>query len=429
MRKIGVSMCLLLVCVGVCAKTARFTFFRMETPLQLDHILTGERRLFLPRRERPPGYRWPVSYRARYAVVLYKVSYVSVVPERKGRPIVATGLLAVPIVKDDRSLAVVSYQHGTVYGKHAVPSYAFSRKNPSGYAQYAGAYETRLMVAQYAGQGYVVMAADYFGLGDSRQPEAYSVKGSEQEACMGLYRAVKSFLATKGIRESRLFLAGWSHGGLVTTAFLEKLQARHIAVAATFTAASPNDPFAALSAWMDQKARIDAVRHVTPLALTVFSFQHYYAVPGLARSVIRSRYYTLLKRIYDRDYRSRQARDRIYAAIGGSKTGLLQFLRRRYASPAVLADSTFGRLLARAETYREVFLSPVRMFYGTRDEVVPVALAKLAADYQEAMGSHMIRMIRVRGGNHRGTFLTAVSQSLAWFSALRRRWAPEPLPR
>src|SRR5690606_3743582 len=59
---------------------------------------------------------------ARNAVKLYRVTYNSVVPERGNKPIVATGLIAVPDIAGT-SFPLVSYQHGTVYEKTQVPSF------------------------------------------------------------------------------------------------------------------------------------------------------------------------------------------------------------------------------------------------------------------------------------------------------------------
>jgi len=112
----------------------------------------------------------PVTYSpARNAVRLYRVTYSSVIPERGNKPTSATGLVAIPDTADT-SFPMVSYQHGTVYGKQEVPS--FPEQSP----------ETKLMIAQFAGQGYVVIGADYFGMGLSEEPEGYMVKGSHQQA-------------------------------------------------------------------------------------------------------------------------------------------------------------------------------------------------------------------------------------------------------
>ncbi|MFX9069611.1 hypothetical protein ABTN30_20090, partial [Acinetobacter baumannii] len=85
------------------------------------------------------------------------------------KPTMASGLVAVPDTGGG-SFPMVSYQHGTVYGKQQVPS--FAEQSP----------ETQLMLAQFAGQGYVLIGADYFGLGESDEPEGYMVKASHQQA-------------------------------------------------------------------------------------------------------------------------------------------------------------------------------------------------------------------------------------------------------
>jgi hypothetical protein len=91
-----------------------------------------------------------VSYTpAKDAVNLYRVTYNSIVPERGNKPIVATGLVAIP-EGTTGPLPMVSYQHGTVYENTQVPSYP--DQSP----------ETQLMIAQFAAQGYVLIAADYF---------------------------------------------------------------------------------------------------------------------------------------------------------------------------------------------------------------------------------------------------------------------------
>jgi hypothetical protein len=105
------------------------------------------------------------------AVRLYRVTYSSVVPERGNKPISASGLVAIPEIAAT-SMPMVSYQHGTVYGKQEVPS--FPEQSP----------ETQLMIAQFAGQGYIVIGADYFGLGVSTEPEGYMVKKSHQRRAM-----------------------------------------------------------------------------------------------------------------------------------------------------------------------------------------------------------------------------------------------------
>ncbi|MGC7960629.1 alpha/beta hydrolase, partial [Salmonella enterica] len=72
----------------------------------------------------------------------------------------------------------------TVYERQQVPS--FPEQSP----------ETQLMIAQFAGQGYALIGADYFGMGISSEPEGYMVKGSHQQATYDMLLAARSVLAS-----------------------------------------------------------------------------------------------------------------------------------------------------------------------------------------------------------------------------------------
>jgi hypothetical protein len=204
---------------------------------RLNQILTADT---------PKFFGVNVAYTpARNAVKLYRVTYASVIPERGNKPTVATGLLAVPDT-GAASFPMLSYQHGTVYGKQEVPS--FPDQSP----------ETQLMLAEFAGQGYVMVGADYFGMGLSDEPEGYVVKASHQQATYDLLIASRAVLDHMGVSTPKLFLGGWSQGGFVTMAFLEKLEDSGVPVAAAATASAPVDAFALVSGALDFPRKIDA---------------------------------------------------------------------------------------------------------------------------------------------------------------------------
>jgi acetyl esterase/lipase len=402
------------ICAAARSDAASFTFLGTQSVAQLDQILTIERAAFAG--ATTPGYKLLPSTLARNAVDVYRVSYPSVIPERDNRPTVAYGLVAIPKI-DTKKLPVVSYQHGTVWGKYEVPSYSFSRENPSGYSQYDGSFETRLMVAQFAGQGYVVLAADYFGMGDSKEPEGYTVKGSHQQACADLYDAVIAWLATeKGIQQTNLFLAGWSQGGLNTTGFLEKLESRGAPVKAASTASSPNDPFALMSAAIYNPRPIDAPWLVPLIGFTVFSYENYFSKPGLAASVLNPACYETLRKVYRRDYASFDELTKVL--FPRLPSTMKAALREEYADPTRFATSEYGKLLAQLDTYRWVFKTPLSVYYGTLDEAIPIPLGQLAATYQAVLGRDKITTTAVQDGTHRGTFLTAVVRQKEWFDSL-----------
>ncbi|MDP3242262.1 MAG: alpha/beta hydrolase, partial [Reyranella sp.] len=237
----------------------------------------------------PKFFGVSVSYTAaKNAVKLYRVTYSSVVPERGNMPIVATGLVAVPDVAG-ASFPMVSYQHGTVYEKTQVPS--FPDQSP----------ETQLMLAQFAGQGYIVIGADYFGMGSSKEPEGYMVKASHQQASYDMLLASRAVLADLRLSSSKLFVSGWSQGGFVAMAFLEKLESAGEKVDAAATASAPVDVSVALNGFLSFPRKIDADWVNSLFILSAFSFENYYGVPGLARSVIADAYYDVARKAYLRE--------------------------------------------------------------------------------------------------------------------------------
>jgi len=335
---------------------------------------------------------------ATNAVNLYRVTYSSVVPEQHNRPIVTTGLVAVPEGATG-TLPLVSYQHGTVYGKEEVPS--FPEQSP----------ETQLAIALFAGQGYALIGADYFGMGDTKEPESYAVKASHQQATFDMLMAAKVVLADLKVETGPLFLCGWSQGGYVTMAFLETLEMTGVPVTAAATASAPLDIFLALNGFLNFPRPIDAAWVNSLFILSSFAYENYYSVPGLARSVINDAYYDMAKAAYDR------------TPVDATKipTDLHQLVRAEYFDPQFFAASAYGRLLAANQVFRWVIETPVRNYYGDTDEAISVGLGRLAMTYQQAMGAGNDKVEAISTGptSHRGTFGKAAAEWKTWFDTLK----------
>ncbi|MBN9019009.1 MAG: alpha/beta fold hydrolase [Rhizobiales bacterium] len=334
---------------------------------------------------------------ARNAVRLYRITYASVVPEQNNRPIVATGLLAVPDTGAS-SFPILSYQHGSAFLKTQVPSFP----DQSG--------ETQLIVAQFAGQGYVVIGADYFGMGASTEPEAFGVMASQQQASLDMLRASKAVLAQMQIATGKLFLGGWSLGGFVTMAFLERLEKDGVKVSGAATASGPADVFSLLSGFLDFPRKNDAASTNLLYILSAFSFETYYGLPGLARSFFTDEYYDLARRAYER-----QPYD-----FNEIPTDLTKLIRPDYFDPDFFASSAYGRIALATQAYRWIIKTPVHNYYGEADEVVSVGLARLAMNYQQGIGrgNNKVEAISTGPTDHRGTFATAVALWKAWFDSL-----------
>jgi len=389
---------LLLILPGVAAAAAPAELRPGVEPLGRYDVARLQRIL---REEVPAAVGAKVDYpEPRYPVRLFRVTYPSVIPEKGNQPTIATGLVAIPEGLNGR-LPVVSYQHGTVFGKQEVPSFPEE------------SFETRLMLALFATRGYVVTGADYFGMGLSTEKDSYIVLGSQTQACIDLRRPAEELLAREGITPGDHFLGGWSQGGVVTMALLERLEQAGLPVRAVGTAAAQCDGYVMTSGFLNFPRPIEAWWVTTMFILTAFSFEEYYDIPGLAQGLFTPEMYPLARGVYLKDGSVK---------LADFPRDLRKLIRPEFFDPARYRSSAYGRLAAAMQPYRWVIRTPVRMYYGEVDECLTVGLARLPMEYQRAIGNDRVTAISAGpDANHRITYARAAKEWLAWFEEQRTR--------
>lgn len=401
--------------------TATFTFLTNVPVGMLNKILTTERDSFMGTNY-SSGYQIPSYQPARYSVDIYTVSYPTLITEWSNKPTIAYGMVAIPRGINPINQQVVSYQHGTVYGQYEVPSYCFRPDGaaPNQIPHYATSYETRLVVAAFAGQGYAVIAADYIGLGDSKEPDSYGVRSLSQQACFDMYRASAPWIAKKtGAQQVDLYLAGWSQGGMNTLSFIQKLESQKVPVKAVATAAAPCDQFTMISGYLFHPRAIDVRWKNTVVLLSVFSYENYFKKPGLSKSVFSNKDdWETCKKIYERNYKSQKEFGDLMAKL---PTDLSKLMAPTFSNPVDCENTEYANLLNAMQTYKLSLSNSVTMFCGTADEVVSEELGSLAMTYQQHMFKNKnISVVKVDEANHHGTFLTMVKEAKTWFDTLSK---------
>jgi hypothetical protein len=413
------------------ADNAKFTFLKTVSVAELDQILDEERNAFIKSEglNAGPGYKLPSAPKATNAVDIYTVTYETTIPERNHERVLVSGMMALPRVADRSKMPLMSYQHGTVYHKYGVPSYAFQSKSPWPYDHKPESFEDRYMVALFGGNGYGVIAADYVGFGvDANNGEAYMIKGVTAQASVDLYSDVKSYLASQKITPSGLFLSGWSQGAHNTSGMLQKLESQGVKVRAAFTAANPNDPFAAMNAVLLHQLPTDSPWFSGMIGQTAFSCEKFGGPVGLVRNTLNPEFFDQLASIYTRSYGSPAGDSKVLMAMltKWKETPLVTFLKKEIRDPSAFAASDYGRCLARNEVFRQDIKADVRMYYGTSDEIIRQPLGRLGSDYQTVLKGVPITQaktnivpIAVQGGTHRRTFLTGSVDAKTWMDQMR----------
>jgi pimeloyl-ACP methyl ester carboxylesterase len=338
----------------------------------------------------------------KYAVKLYRVKYNSVVPEWDNQPTVASGLVAIPETGLD-SMPIISYQHGTVFGKTQCPSYP----NES--------METKLMIAEFAGQGYIVIGADYFGLGISNLPNSYLVRSSTEQACVDMLLAANDVLASKKIKQGPLFIHGWSQGGWNNMAFLRKLEALGIPVAAASTASAPSDAFGTMDRWINNYQPIDAVYLPGCVSNYLFAVENYNQLTGLTASAIKPQYLQAAK-----DFFNWKIDWPTFRKL--TKDKVQDFLNPEFMATGNIGNTAFWLNLEKSQAYRWRCQTPLHMYYGEKDEVVPVFIAQLPEWYHKLLGSGSTIAISAGSkADHRATFLYSVIHVKPWFDSFLKK--------
>ena len=381
------------------AGTVQYQPLGTYTVERLNRILTEERQAFAP---------FEQTYTpAKYPVTLYRVLYASVIPEWDNKPTTASGLIAIPETGQKAELPVVSYQHGTTLSKTEAPSHPEE------------SYETRLMVAQFAGQGYIVVAADYFGKGESTEPDSYTVKASTQQACLDLLLASRHVCQALEVGQGPLFLSGWSQGGFSTMAFLNKLESVGIPVTAAATASCFNDMFATTNHWIHAPAKMDAEWLPAILAINLHAYEAYYRLPGLATTAIRPAYQEPARKLY----RSELS----YADFRKQTTGkVTEFLTPEFQAQSSRPDTRYWQLVQENQVFFWRSKTPLHTYYGEVDEACPAYIAQLPVGYQASMNGAATKAVSAGPkADHRGTFLFAVADQKAWFDQLLLACCPE----
>ncbi|MCG9879774.1 MAG: prolyl oligopeptidase family serine peptidase [Bacteroidia bacterium] len=356
---------------------------------------------FLADSANPPSKYIPRMARPKNDVALFRVRYQSIIPEQGNRPTIATGLVAIPVVSS-KELPVISYQHGTIFEKNQAPS------------QPENSFETRFMLSQFAAQGYVLIAADYFGLGPvSNELNSYFVKNSTEQACLDMYKASMQLLEKFNLTKTKFFVNGWSQGGYNSMTFLRRLENENIKVDAAFTAAGPVDPLLAITRGLFNPRPIDAIWINAIITNMIISIEKYNGYAGLTEEYVKKDY---LDKVIGFHNFSVSEKD-FFTKV---PTNLDSLFTPQFFDDAKATRGMFWKTLAASEAYKWYSRTPFRSYYGLKDEVVPDYLATLGVEYMKKLGKQdAVAIIAGDSADHRATYLESITDAKSWIDSFK----------
>ena len=184
-----------------------------EPPPELGRLLSAQplRRFELPELAAAlavPGEKMPALV-PRHAVDTYRLTYLT--EDKKGALVRASGLVAVPVRAGGAASPVLSYQHATTFHDDRAPSLRLEPDQPP---------------IALAALGYIVVAADYVGFGESHgQEHPYLQSRPSARVVLDMLHAAQAWRTGQGVADTgQLYLAGYSEGGYATMAAQREIE-------------------------------------------------------------------------------------------------------------------------------------------------------------------------------------------------------------
>jgi dienelactone hydrolase len=341
--------------------------------------------------------KFQIPFALVHDVRAVKINYMT--PQPDGKLVNATGAVYIPETSGE--FPVICFQHGTQTQRHLVPSLG------------AGNSDAGLAGAVAASMGYVCVAADYLGLGESYIVPPYLLAENSATTVIDLLRASMSYLASQGIQtDGSLYLTGYSQGGYVTMAAhheIEKNYSDEFQVTASAPLAGPYD----LAATVDSIMEWGTYEQPILMAYLFNSYDHYYGWNRL-HEIFREPWASEIPDYFDGSQmmaginnRLPRSMDSIFTEtfLAGYRSGGEQDVR-----DAIAANSLLNFVPS----------APVLMIHGDADQIVPYFNSELAKEYYNNGGKTNVEITMVKG-NHEGAAEAAIVGAMLWFESLRNR--------
>ncbi|NND04772.1 MAG: T9SS type A sorting domain-containing protein [Saprospiraceae bacterium] len=335
----------------------------------------------------------------------YKVLYLTTGAD--GQPDTASGLVTFPDVVSDRGL--LAYQHGTTDGPEDVPS----RLNAEALLSYA-----------YAGFGYIVTAADYIGMGDSRGLHPYLHAETEASAGIDLLLAARTLAGQLEFSlPDQIFVSGYSQGGHAAMAMARAIQERPTDDLWLTAAAPMSGPYD-ISGTMRDLVLFSDRSYLFPSYIVYFilGYQEVYGdIFENLEQIFKAPYVQMIDRFRTGAIGLSELNDQLKAAMLLNERSLIprRMLNEAYLMP-VLTDSLHPLNLALRDndTYRWSPEMPMRLYYCMADEQVAFENSLIAEAYMRDAGAADVQALDlVSSADHGECVLPAVLSSIAFFNS------------
>lgn len=334
---------------------------------------------------------------------MYKVTYTT--PDLQGVLDTASGLLVVPVREETSVYPTLVYQHGTVNGPSDVPS------------NLNGGWE---LAAITGGMGYVTLAPDYLGLGESRGFHPYVHAATEASAALDMLRAVQAYAPEMELYlNEQLFLTGYSQGGHASMALHRAIELEQADEFTVTAAAHLSGPYSISGVMRSLIIGDEPYNYVAYLPNTFLSYNEAYGLYDSLQQVFKPAYAGPIESYYQGQIGlftlNLQLINMLEADYGSSiSRGMLQdsIVEVLTNQP----DHPMNQALRDNDVYEWAPQEPTRIFYCMADDQVPFRNSVVADSVMQHLGAADLLALDVNSSFDHGQCVEpAMLQTIIFF--------------
>ncbi len=364
----------------------------------VDHTFLGTRSAILL----SILFQQPVDY----GVDLYKIRYIT--PGVDQLPDTASGLMVVPQVPPGTLLPIVIYGHGTTSGPTDVPS------------QLKGGYEVAMA---YAALGFITIAPDYLGLGDSRGFHPYVHAATESSASLDMLNGCLEYLDVNEPEWdlNHLFITGYSQGGHTSMALHRDMEEIWSFVYPVTAATHMSGPYSISGVMRDKILSDESYGTPAYIAYTLLGYNEVYEnLYTSINEIFKEPFATSISHFRDGSINLSQLNAALVAALAvdGDTVNKRMFQDSILTAIVTQPDHVINVALEDNDTYNWAPTAPTRLYYCGADEQVPFQNSLVAEAIMQGLGAADLQALNLNNNyTHGECVLPAVTNSINFFKS------------
>lgn len=335
-----------------------------------------------------------------FDVQTYKVVYTT--RNADGETVTVSGMLAVP--QANEALPLAAYMHGTAGTRTAVPSRITTQE--------------RLLVSALATSGYITVAPDYIGLGDSELRHPYVHAETQANAGRDMIVALRPWLDDEGIaRKERVYVTGYSQGGHAAAALHRDLELNPGTDSITVASASHLSGPYSISEVMVGTLFDTTTTLPGYLAYTYISYNGVYGLFDSLEQVFVPPYLDPIRRFDNLETELLEFNFELEQLLEENDADLTAIFQDSIVATLRAGDpnSPIIQALRDNDTFDWAPSVPTLIYYCTEDEQVPFRNAILADSVMRANGSTSVILENGGPRSHGACVIPAMTRTIAFF--------------